>query len=191
MRRWLVLVGALSLITAACGGDDGTAPTTAPTTTAPTTTAPTTTGDPAAYRLSLAMIFAGEWTGAWENATSGTTGPIAAAVAVDAASLSAVLSVDLGGAVFGAGDPAPFEVAVDLAAAPPYTSTTALLGDLSLVVEVDGAFTLEAPDVPATGVASFSASGRATSAGITLDYTVGFEDGSEATGTADLGRPTQ
>ena len=191
MRRWIVLVGALALIAAACGGDDGAAVTTAPTTTAPTTTAPTTTADPAAYRLSLATIFAGEWTGSWENATYGTTGPIAAAVAVDTGSLAAILTVDLGGAVFGAGDPAPFEVTIDLTAAPPYAATTAVLGELSLVVEVDGAFTLEAPDVPAAGIASFRASGRATSAGITLDYTVGFEDGGEATGTADLGRPTQ
>jgi hypothetical protein len=191
MRRWIVLAGALALIASACGGSDGAAVTTAPATTAPATTAPTTTADPSAYRLGLATIFAGEWTGWWENATYGTTGPIAAAVSVDAGSLSAILSIDLGGAVFGSGDPAPFEVAVDLAAAPPYAAATAVLGELSLVVEVDGAFTLEAPDVPGAGVASFRASGRATSAGITLDYTVGFEEGGEATGTADLVRPTQ
>lgn len=191
MRRWILVTGALTLAVAACGGG-GAATTTVPVPTSPTTAAPTTTTiDPTPYRLNLATIFAGEWVGSWENATYGTTGPLAAALAVDAEDLSATLTLDLGGEVFGGGDPAPFEMTIDLAAAPPYTAFSPVLGSLSLIMGVDGAFTLETLDVPAAGVASFRASGRATSAGITLDYTVGLEDGSAAAGTAGLGRPTQ
>jgi len=190
MRRWILVAGALALTAAACGGD-GAGTTTVPVTTPPTTAAPTTTIDPTPYRVNLATIFAGEWTGSWENATYGTTGPLAAALAVNAEGLSATLTLDLGGEVFGGGDPAPFEMTIDLAAAPPYAAFSPVLGSLSLIMGVDGAFTLEALDVPAAEVSSFRASGRATSAGITLDYTVGLEDGGEAAGTADLGRPTQ
>jgi hypothetical protein len=186
----MLVAGALALTAAACGGD-GAGTTTVPVTASPTTAAPTTTVDPTPYRLSLATIFAGEWTGSWENATYGTTGPLAAAFAVDAEGFSATLTLDLGGEVFGGGDPAPFEMTIDLSAAPPYAAFSPVLGALILVMEVDGAFTLEAPDVPATGISSFRASGRATSAGITLDYTASMDDGTEAVGTADLGRPTQ
>lgn len=190
MPRRILLVGALALVATACSGD-GAATTTIPVTAPPTTAAPTTTIDPTPYRLSLATIFAGEWTGSWENATHGTTGPIAAAVAVDTEGLSATLTLDIGGEAFGGDDPAPFEMAIDLSAAPPYATVGPVLGELRVVMEADGAFTLEAADVPAAGLASFRASGRATSAGITLDYTVGFDDGGEAVGTAGLGRPTQ
>jgi hypothetical protein len=210
VRRLTLLVGALALVAAACG-DDPSAPTSttvvttttagASTTAGQTTTtaaastttvapATTTTVDPAAPRIALALIFAGEWEGEWANTTYGSTGPIALTIAVDAEARTAALNIDLGGSVFGAGDPAPFDFVADLTAASPFTAETPLLGEAEFDVEASGAFTLEAGDVPAAGITSFRAVGRATSAGITLEYTVGFDDGGEAVGTADLRRPT-
>jgi hypothetical protein len=57
-------------------------------------------------------------------------------------------------------------------------------------VQESGAFALEAADVPAAGIASFSANGAATSVSIDLEYTVTFDDGSSARGTVALRRPT-
>ncbi|MFH1330439.1 MAG: hypothetical protein ABIJ48_07310 [Actinomycetota bacterium] len=205
MRRLILFAGFLVLVASACGDDDaapttaarGTTVVTATTTattpaTAPSTTAVTaTTVDPAAPRVALALIFAGEWEGEWVNTTYGSTGRVALAIAVDTEARTATLTIDLGGSVFGAGDPAAFDFVADLAAASPFIATTPLLGEATLEVEPTGAFTLEARDVPEAGIESFRVAGTATSAGIALAYTVGLEDGGSAEGTATLRRPTQ
>ena len=192
MRRVIPAAAWLALLATACGHGGAATTTAAPTTTAtPSTTAvaSTTTEDPVAYRVTLATILAGEWVGDWRNTTYGTTGTVLAGIRVDAAGLTATVTIDLGGAVFGAGDPAPFEFVVDLSAAPPYTATTALLGEITLLVTDTGAFTLEAADVPAAEIATFWMAGTAGSERVDLEYTVGREDGSEATGAATLLRP--
>jgi hypothetical protein len=205
MRRIIVLAGALALVASACGDDDGATTTAAPTTTAvatttaatittvttTTTSASTTTVDPAAPRVALALIFSGEWEGEWVNTTYGSTGPIALAIAVDAAERTATLTIDLGGSVFGSGDPAAFDFVADLTTAAPFTVATPLLGEATFDVQATGAFTLEALEVPAAGIASFRATGTAAPTGIELAYTVGFDDGGSAEGTALMRRPTQ
>ena len=195
MRRLILFGGFLALVGAACG-DDGTGPTiTAPVQTtaagASTTAVTTTTIDPAASRIALALIFSGEWEGEWVNTTRGTTGPVAVAIAVDTGRRTATLTIDLGGSVFGAGDPEAFVFVADLTAVPPFLAVTPLLGEATFDVEATGRFTLEARDVPGAGLASFAAGGTATSAGIELAYTVGFDNGGSAAGTANLRRPTQ
>jgi hypothetical protein len=192
MRRVIPAAGVLAQLAAACGDGGGASTSAAPTTTAAaatTTEASTTTEDPVAYRVTLATILAGEWVGDWRNTTYASTGAVLAGIRVDAAGLAATVTIDLGGAVFGGADPAPFELVVDLSAAPPYTATTALLGEITLVVTDTGAFTLEAADVPAAGIATFWATGTAGSERMDLEYTVAFEDGSEAAGRATLLRP--
>lgn len=192
MRRVIPAAAWLALLASACGDGGGVTSTTAPSTTVATATtaeASTTTEDPVAYRVTLATILAGEWVGDWRNTTFGSTGAVLAGIRVDAAGLTATVTIDLGGAVFGGDDPAPFELVVDLSAAPPYAATTALLGEITLVVTDTGAFTLEAADVPAAGIATFWATGTAGSERVDLEYTVAFEDGSEAAGRATLLRP--
>jgi hypothetical protein len=194
MRRVIPAAALLALLASACGDGGAATTTAAPTTTAvaaTTTEASTTTEDPVAYRVTLATILAGEWVGDWRNTTYAGTGAVLAGIRVDADGLTATVTVDLGGAVFGGDDPAPFELVVDLSAAPPYTATTALLGEITLVVTDTGSFTLEAADVPAAGIATFWATGSAGSERVDLEYTVAFEDGREATGTATLLRPAE
>ncbi|MBN2113340.1 MAG: hypothetical protein JW785_04355 [Acidimicrobiia bacterium] len=207
MRRLFPAAIALVLLAAACGDDDAASTTSSSTTAATisttttvlpttaastiTTTEATTTTDPAEFRLGLARIFAGEWVGEWANTTFGSTGPALLTLAVDVEERTVTLTVDLGGRVLGAGDPDPFDLVVGLAAAPPYTAETLLFGEVVLEVEASGAFTLEAPAVPAAGIAALSASGDATSIGINLTYTVTFDDGSSAEGTVGLVRPTE
>jgi hypothetical protein len=192
MRRVIPAAALLALLASACGDGGAASTTAAPTTTAAASTtagASTTTEDPVAYRVTLATILAGEWAGDWRNTTHGSTGAVLAGVRVDTAGLTATVTIDLGGAVFGGDDPAPFEFVVDLSAAPPYTATTALLGEITLMVTDTGIFTLEAADVPAAGIATFRATGTAGSERVDVEYTVGLEDGSEAAGMATLLRP--
>jgi hypothetical protein len=209
MRRLILLLGALGLVATACGDDDASTTTSANTTAAAssttaaattttatsttavpsTTAAPSTTADPAAARVAFALIYAGEWEGTWDNTTFGSSGPPTMAVTVDADARTAALTIDLGGSVFGAGDPGPFEVVVDLTAALPYSVATPLLGEVTFAINNVGHFTMDAPDVPAAGIASLEIRGIADPAGIDLGYTVAFEGGGEAEGIASLRRP--
>jgi hypothetical protein len=192
MRRVIPAAALLALLASACGDGGAATTTAAPATTASTTAeASTTTEDPVAYRVTLATILAGEWVGDWRTTTDGSTGAVLVGIRVDNAGLTATVAVDLGGAALGEDDPAPFEFVVDLSAAPPYAATTALLGEITLTVAETGAFTLEAADVPAAGIATFWATGSAGSERVDLEYTVAFEDGREAAGTATLLRPAE
>jgi hypothetical protein len=186
MRRLIPAAALLALFASACGGG-GESTTTAATST--TADASTTTEDPVAYRVTLATILAGEWVGEWRNPTYGSTGAVAVDVRVDGAAHMATITVDLGGAVFGESDPDPFELTVDLSAAPPYAASTALLGEITFSMTDTGAFTLESADVPSAAVATFWATGTAGSERVDLGYAVGFEDGSEAAGLATLLHP--
>jgi hypothetical protein len=200
MRRSIVIIGAMALTTAACGGASSettsteattttaAATTTAATTAATTTAATTTTADPAAARVAMAQTFAGEWTGEWNNTTYGSTGPIAMAVAVDAETHLVTLTIDLGGSVFGMGDPGPFDVSLDLSMAPPYSDFVDLFGVTTVDMQATGDFTLEALEVLVPGITSFEATGTATPTAIDLDYTVVFDGGGEAVGTATITR---
>jgi hypothetical protein len=199
MRRLIPMAAVLALSVSACGGGGQTTTTAGPTTTAAvaSTTAATsttaevttTTEDPVAYRVTLATLLAGEWEGEWRNTTYGSTGAVMADVRVDGAAHAATITVDLGGAVFGQGDPGPFELTIDLSAAPPYTASTDLLGEVTFTMTDTGSFTLGSADVPAAGIATFGATGTAGSERVELEYTVGFDDGSEAVGIATLLRP--
>lgn len=196
MRRRTVgwgLPALVAFLAAACGGGGEVAATSSPATTeAVTTTAgpTTTTWDPVAVRVGLATLLAGEWVGDWRTGASGETGSFSANVRVDAATPSATISIDLGGEVFGEGDPDPFEFVVDLAAAPPYAAWAPPLGDFTFYMTDRGAFTLEAADVPAPGIVSFAATGTAASGRVGLDYTVAFNDGTEVRGRCTLRRPS-
>ncbi|HEX5630510.1 MAG TPA: hypothetical protein VFY15_02520 [Acidimicrobiia bacterium] len=156
MRRVTGLIGMLLLV-AACGGDSATSTTVAATTTTAavttTTTAPgTTTVDEVAARVAAAEALAGDYTGEWHNLTFGSTGSIAATLTVDQGGGFALLTIDLGGNVFGASDPDPFLVELDLVTGGPYSGTSDLLGDYTVEVQPDGHVVITAPDVPGLGL---------------------------------------
>lgn len=192
MRRLVPAVALLALFAVACGGG-GSTTTAGPATTAAATStaaeASTTTEDPVAYRVTLATLLAGEWVGEWRNTTYGSTGELEVDVRVDRTAYTAIVTIDLGGAVFGGGDPDPLEFTVDLSAAPPYAASTALLGEITFGMTDTGSFTLDSADVPAAGISTFWVIGTAGSERVDLEYSVSFEDGSEAAGIATLLHP--
>lgn len=185
MKRFVLV--ALLLVVAACGDDDTAttattagptttgattaAPTTeAPTTTAPTTTSPPTTEDPAAARTAAAAQFAGEYTGTWENTTFGSTGPADVTVVVDEAAQFMLVTIDLGGNVFGGTDPDPVLFELDLIQEPPYEFSSDLFGEATIDLSEDGTVTIDAPAIPDLGGLPMTVEG---SFGGEMTYTIG------------------
>ena len=209
-----MVAAALVVVAAACGDDDLVIPadTAAPTTAAPTTTvapttttaAPTTTTTTAAPTTTtaapitttteavnplLAAIegFVGMWTGTWTNTTFGSSG--SAEFDLELVEDGIIVSMDLGGGVFGQSDPAPEEWGLD--AFDLLTGgggiETSTFGDVSFEIDANG-ITLIAHDVPAPGIARFEATGALTDApALTGTYIVTFDDGGTAEGTFDIG----
>lgn len=158
MRRTAMTVLVLVLVAGACGGGDGedtttTAGTVATTTTAAaatTTTAAesTTTQDATAARIAAAQELEGDYAGEWNNTTFLTTGSIEVSFEVNADAAFGLLTIDLGGNVFGASDPDPFLFEIDLTQEGPYEGTSDLFGEFTVEVAEDGTVTLTAPNVP-------------------------------------------
>lgn len=166
MRRFTVVAAVLALVAAACGDDHAdttTAIATATTTSAGTTTttaatsttagaATTTTEGATAARVAAAQELEGEYEGDWNNTTFNTTGSIEASFVVDAEAGFALLTVDLGGSVFGSPDPAPFIIEFDLTQEGPFEGTNALFGDYVVEVGADGHVTITAAELPNLGL---------------------------------------
>ncbi|WKZ82667.1 MAG: hypothetical protein QY307_11375 [Acidimicrobiia bacterium] len=192
MRRyWMIL---LVLALAACGDDAATTTTEAAATTtteaaatttteaaATTTTeaaAATTTGvDATAERVAVAATYAGTYTGEWNNTTFGSTGPVDVAVTVDDVAASTLISIDLGGNVFGGSNPDPFVVELDLVMPSPYTGSTPLLGDYSVEFGSEGGLVITAPSVPGLGGLMLVVEGTLDPEGFSLEYTMLQEGG--------------
>ncbi|HSG79984.1 MAG TPA: hypothetical protein VLD62_10425, partial [Acidimicrobiia bacterium] len=155
--------------------------TAAPTTT--TTAAPTTTADPAAAarvaRISTAAALAGTWEGEWRNTTFGSDGPIDAEVTVNVEAAFALMTVDLGGFVFGADDPEPATIEFDLVVPSPYETRFGVFGRVETDIAADGSFTMVAADVPGDRIASMVVEGQITPTSLTATYTIEFEGGGD------------
>ena len=187
MRKLALLTLALALAAVACGDDDATsttgsdttsAPSTTSTTTSTTTTAATTTTvDATAARVAAAMEYAGTYTGEWRNTTFDSTGGADMSLEVDAATATAVLTLDLGGSVFGGGDPDPIVTEIDLSTAGPYAGTNDLFDDYTLEIDTDGVFTLTAPDISQLTGMSMVVEGALDPAGFDLLYTINHPAG--------------
>lgn len=210
MRRIAAVFLTLVLVIAACGDDDdaGTteapaapapapAPTDAPAAPAPTdAAAPDPTDAPAAspedtaraLRIAAAELLAGEWSGEWNNTTFGATGPIDVTVTVDSNAAVLLANYDIGGSVFGQGDPKPGDFEIDLIFGPPYEGGTGLLGRYTIDIGYDGSFTLTAPVVPADGIASMTLTGTLGPAGFSATYAIKFSHVGSAEGTIEATR---
>ncbi|MFQ5554151.1 MAG: hypothetical protein ACE5GC_02115 [Acidimicrobiia bacterium] len=213
--RLMIAAAALVVLAAACGDDDvvitgdTAAPTTAATTAAPptpaapttttaapttttaapttTTAAPTTTTTEAVNPLIAAIEgFVGAWTGTWSNTTFGSSG--SADFDLEIVEDGVIVSMDLGGGVFGQGDPAPEEWgfdAFDLLTGGGGLETS-VFGDVSFELSADG-ITIIADDVPAAGIARFEATGSLTDApALVGTYIVTFDAGDTAEGTFEI-----
>jgi hypothetical protein len=199
MRRFGPMALALVLLAAGCGDDDSASTTSAPaattttaapsatTTESPATTAPTTTvvDDGTAARVETAQELEGEYEGEWNNTTFGSTGPVDASIVVDPDAAVAQFTLDLGGNVFGAADPDPFTVEIDLSEEGPYQFTTELMGDVEFTF-ADGIVLFTALSIDQLTGASMEVEGTVNGSGWDLFYTILTSAGSTfAEGTVE------
>lgn len=185
MRRIAALLTALLLVLAACGGDssgdepDQTTTTTAAdaatTTTAAsattTTAAPTTTEEPSNPAMETALALEGSYEGEWNNTTFGSTGPVELVISVDEAGGFAIVTLDLGGNVFGGSDPDPVLWEVDLLTGELFSGDD-LFGQTTAEFAEDGSFTLTAPEVPGLGLEMIVEGTASGDAGFSGTYTI-------------------
>ncbi len=126
-----------------------------------------------------ADTYVGEWTGTWTNSTNNTSGPASFAVA-RAGTSALALTVDLGGNVFGAGDP-PAETFVLTLGASTATLTaqsTQTYGQLDGRLEADGTVTASAISVVVGNVRAFTLDGEWRTNDIDLELTLTYAPGS-------------
>jgi len=190
MRRGALTILSLALAVTACG-DDASTTTAAVTTAAPTTAAPTTTAavvttagatttsvDEVAARVAAATGYAGTYTGEWNNTTFGSSGSIDIEFGVDAATALATLVLDLGGNVFGVGDPDPLQAEFDLNAAGPYSGNDPLFGDYTVDIDEAGHLSVVAAAVPGVGGLELTLEGDFTAGEFAGTYVIaGLADG--------------
>lgn len=189
MRRFALLLAAAVLAFTACGDDDTSsentsAPTTAATTEAPaetttTTQAPAATEAPAGNPLvEAALELVGTHTGEWNNTTFGTSGAIELTVDVDEATEMALVTLDLGGFVFGGDDPDPIMYELDLSIGSEGFDAYEFTGGVDDVfgettMTFDGTdFRFVAPSVPGVGGLEMIVEGEFTEAGFDGTYTI-------------------
>ena len=211
--KTITLIGALALIVYACGSSDTTTTTkraapeteaTVATEAAETTEAPASTEAPATtaeettttvedvdVALEAAMAAAGTYAGTWTNTTFGSTGAASMTMTVTEAG-DVSMDWDLGGGVFGFGDPDGENQGLNVAdLADGEMVSTTLFGDMQVTVSTDFTrLTLDAEDVPAAGIQAFRALATWSADGsITGTYEVEFEGGGDpAVGTFELTR---
>jgi hypothetical protein len=213
MRRLAVAILALSLVAAACGDDDAetttqpeatstsaaseTSEVTTTTTEAMTTTTEamtTTTADPMAAVMAELQGYAGTYTGQWNNTTFGSSGSIDWSLTIDEAAGAVVLTSDLGGGVFGGGDPDSEEFVIPLAdllaSFGEVTITSPVFGELHVTAGADGTIEAHSDDVPGNRIATFTVTGTfSADGGGDFDYVVEFEGGgAPAEGTVTFTR---
>lgn len=207
MRRCAALLFALVLVAAACGDDDDAGSTTLPqpttatlapptteaatsSTAASTTTtaaAPVTTRQESDALSEAALAFAGGWVGQWNNTTFGSTGSVDAFFDVFVDDELAVITLDLGGFVFGGPDPDPVVLEFDLSASAPFEGSYELFGDSTIEIGPDGLVTMTAHAVPGLDGLILVAEGTPDPAGYQMTYTIENPDGSVFTeGFMDL-----
>jgi len=198
MRRLGPIVLTLMLLAAGCGDDDtasttsGAAATTTTGAATTTTAAPATTTsageDPTAERVAAAQELEGDYEGEWNNTTFDSTGPVTASIAVDPDAALATFTLDLGGNVFGAADPDPFTVEIDLSQEGPYQFTTELMGDGQFTL-ADGIVFFTAFSIDQLTGASMEVDGTVNSSGWDLFYKILNPAGSTfAEGTVEATR---
>ena len=90
---------------------------------------------------------------------------------VDAATATVELTLDLGGSVFGGGDPDPVVALIDLSTAGPYAGTSDLFDDYTMAID-GGVLTFTAPSISALTGMAMVVTGPLDGAGFDLVYTI-------------------
>lgn len=200
------LVAATALLLSGCSSSDDAVAVGADGTSAPTTAAPATTAAPETTeadatteapatseaedpRRAALEAGAGTYSGTWTNTTFGSSGPMEMVIAVDGEEV--VFDVDLGGSVFGQGDPDAESARISIdELLGGETIESAVFGPLSMTIDpATGTMTMTADAVPAGGIAAFESTvtpgGTESGAGT---YLVTFDDGTTAEGLVDYVR---
>ena len=149
----------------------------------------------------LGMVFLGfgatvcsgvTYAGSWTNTTFGSTG----SVKIDVVTVGPDVTVtaDMGGFVFGIGDPPPVTVFGTIAGGAQTFSLVGdpTFGDVSAAIDVLGNLTAMLTNVPHPGISQVTATGTADANTIHVDYTVTFTPaygGGTAVGTMDAAVP--
>ena len=134
---------------------------------------------------------AGEWVGGWNNDTFGSSAPITMSITVNedgTASFTFGLSDTAEGAPFGVPglSPRTFEGTHDDAGLTVTVRGDDLFGDMDVTISPDGDLVAEATMDGLPGITGLSVEGSFDGSGMNITYTVGFPDGSSASGSATL-----
>jgi hypothetical protein len=123
--------------------------------------------------------YLGDWNGTWTNLTTTTSGSATFAVALQSAEVLQ-LTVDLGGNVFGAGDPPSqvFLLSVQETAATLTAQSSPTFGQVDARLEADGFVSATASEVPVGNVRSLALEGQWLENEIDLDVTITYAPGS-------------
>lgn len=178
------LMTAVLLLAGACGGSGAgdttttTAATTTTTTTSTTIADTTTTGadDGTAGRVAAAGELAGSYEGEWNNITFGSSGSAEATIEVDGT--LAIVTLVLGGNVFGVGSPDPIVFEFDLTEPPPYETTSGLFGEATVEIDGGGGLGFTAASIDSLGGMSLAVVGTVDADGFDITYTIFGPDGS-------------
>lgn len=188
MRR--LVISALAFVIVSCGGTTATStatPTAAITSAAPATTAASaaTTAKPATSTPAPLFTDA-TFTGTWTNTTFGSTGNATFDVKVNASAATLAITITLTGNVFGAPAPAPESFTIPISATgATYTGKSKTFGDVTATLK-DGTITFKGENVPGGRVKTIDGTGTYATTAITMNYSVGLTDGSNAKGTVAL-----
>jgi hypothetical protein len=161
-------------------------PTTSPVETVPPEL-PATEAPAGQGMIERARQYQGDWVGQWTNITYGSSGEAVGSITVDDTG-EFTFVIDLGGFVFGMGDPPPMTYVGQVTEEGAYLEALGdpLFGDLVMQVTPDGQVTIMGSLIPVEGIASLSATGTITPTEARLDYTVNFAFGDPAHGEVIL-----
>lgn len=137
--------------------------------------------------IERARQYQGDWVGQWTNITYGSSGEAVGSITVDDTG-EFTFVIDLGGFVFGMGDPPPMTYVGQVSEQGAILEALGdpLFGDLVMQVTPDGEVTIMGSLIPVEGIASLSATGTITPTEARLDYTVKFAFGDPAQGEVIL-----
>ena len=146
----------------------------------------TTTIDP--VQLAVRALV-GTWSGSWNNTTFGSTGPFDLTITPDGTNID--ITSDLGGFVFGQGDPDPESYSFDLATlagsvGQAVSVDSETFGPLSITLVSAATIEIEALSVPAPGIATLRASATVQPGLISGTYDIEFDGGDTAAGTFEI-----
>lgn len=132
--------------------------------------------------------FAGTYTGTWTNTTFASVGTVSAVVTITPGTMTGTALVSVTGNVLGQPGPVnpPVQNGAYTGAGAAFTANIPPMGDITASVDAAGNISAGGVNVPAAGIASWTAAGTITAQAITMTFQVNFNVGAPAVGTITL-----